>query len=60
MVQSEGFILKISFYSADKAKSGTYVKATPQDSVPEDPKLKSLLSGNTVESANRILVPIYK
>lgn len=68
MVQNEGFNLKITFYSAEMAKQGKFVKALPTDKdglagvekEDEAKKMKSLLNENTIEGDKRILVPIYK
>lgn len=61
MVQSDGFNLKMSFYSANT--NNRFVKAFVQDKdVGDDEviKMKELLLSNTLEGDKRVLVPMYK
>lgn len=67
MYQSDGFCLKISFYSDSLASKSTFSLVSPQDpyKVSVDPlemnaKVKQLYNENTKESDRKLKVPIYK
>lgn len=64
MVQSEGFILKLSFYSQPLAKNGEFCKLDKDINIQEEGGTKKLMERlhleNTQEGANKVLIPIYK